>query len=740
MKKSNSFLSIVIPSITVFLSSGCIMILELVASRLIARHLGSSLYTWTSVIGIVLAGITIGNYVGGRIADRFNSRKSLSVLFGISSLACVLVVLLNNLAGGWMWLWEFSWPVHIFAHVAIVFLLPSVLLGTISPVVAKMALDQGLPTGRTVGDIYACGAGGSIAGTFFAGFYLIEAMGTVAIIWTIGAILLLIGILYWARLWVLYIWAVIFIALITMGMAPAEWADNVGVKMALREEPDPKILYEDETQYCYVAVKRISDTVDKRAFMQDKLKHSEIIMGDILDLQYFYSRIYAAVTAKVSGDKKKLKTLTIGGGGYVFPRYIEKVWPGSRVDVAEIDPGVTEAAVQAFGLDRNTTINTITMDARNYVDDLLKKKDNGEEIIRYDFIYEDAINDYSVPFQLVTKEFNDKVAEILADEGVYMVNLIDIFDSGLFLGAVVNTLWQTFSYIHVISEPKLASSNRATFVVIAANRELSLENLAEDYNRGSLELWHLNTSEMDQLKTNSANTILTDDYAPVENLMAPVVQQSAVEFLAGKYLDQAEELSKQGRFDESLRRYKDVIRVEPARAVKIYHDMGMILTKQGKATEAIETFERAIKANEKAEIKGEIAGIHYNLGILLKKVGEVKEAMMQFDKAVGLYREGVAGKYANSPEIYTHLGDALAESENFREASMAFAKAAALNPTNPAIQMKLVQSLEYQGQLDKAIDASKQAFQTMNKYKQTEVAEQFKKYTDYLMYKKTQTK
>src|SRR4030042_413074 len=173
MNKTRSFLPILIPSVTVFLSSACIMVLELVAGRLIARHLGSSLYTWTSVIGIVLAGITVGNYLGGRIADRFPARKALAVLLGISSVACVIVVVLNNLVGEWLWLWKLSWPARVFTHVFLVFMLPSTLLGTISPVVAKMALDQGLPTGRTVGDKYAFGAAGSIAGTFLAGFYLI---------------------------------------------------------------------------------------------------------------------------------------------------------------------------------------------------------------------------------------------------------------------------------------------------------------------------------------------------------------------------------------------------------------------------------------------------------------------------------------------------------------------------------------------------------------------------------------
>ena len=176
MSKSRSFLSILIPSATVFFSSGCIMVLELVAGRLISRHLGSSLYTWTSVIGVVLLGITIGNYLGGRIADRFPARKALAVLFAISSVACVVIVLLNNLVGGRIWLWKFSWPMQVFSHVFLVFFIPSALLGMISPVVAKMALDKGLPTGRTVGDIYAFGAAGSIVGTFLTGFYLMATM------------------------------------------------------------------------------------------------------------------------------------------------------------------------------------------------------------------------------------------------------------------------------------------------------------------------------------------------------------------------------------------------------------------------------------------------------------------------------------------------------------------------------------------------------------------------------------
>ena len=153
--KLRSFFLILTPAATVFISSFCVMALELVAGRLVAKGLGSSLYTWTAVIGVILAGITAGYYMGGRIADKFDAKKTLATLFVLSSASCVLTIILNNTVGEWLWPWYLDWPMHIFTYVMLVFLLPSTLLGMISPVVAKTALDKGLPQGRTVGDIYA---------------------------------------------------------------------------------------------------------------------------------------------------------------------------------------------------------------------------------------------------------------------------------------------------------------------------------------------------------------------------------------------------------------------------------------------------------------------------------------------------------------------------------------------------------------------------------------------------------
>lgn len=734
MSKSRSFLTILIPSTTVFLSSGCIMVLELVAGRLIARHLGSSLYTWTSVIGVVLAGITIGNYLGGRIADKFNTRKALSILFAISSAACVVTVILNNLVGEWIWLWKFSWPMRVFSHVSLVFFLPSTLLGTISPVVAKMALDRGLPTGRTVGDIYAWGAAGSIVGTFLTGFYLIAAMGTIAIIWAVGAALLLMAILYWARFWVLYVWAAIFIALVIMGMAPASWAKVSGASVALREKPNPRVIYEDESQYCHISVERISETVDKRAFMQDKLKHSEIIMGDINNLQYFYTHIYAAITHRLSWDKDNLSVMIIGGGGYVYPRYVEKNWLGSRVDVAEIDPRVTEAAMQAFGLDRNTSIHTISMDARNYVDELLEKKRNGEKIPQYDFIYEDAINDYSVPYQLVTKEFDDKIAQILTDDGVYMVNLIDIFDSGRFLGSVVNTLRQTFPNVYVITEER-PRSTRNTFVVIAARQKINLEGLASEKPVENLDLWIFSDSDIEELREKTRGIVLTDDYAPVENLLAPVVRKSAVDLLAAKYLEQAKKLRSEGKWKDSISKYKDIINTDPISSAVTYNDIAMVFGEHGMWQEVVEALNKALEYNERAAFKQSMSNMHYNIGIALKNLGKTEQASEHLHKAVQGYREDLLVR-PRSVKIVRRLGNALMQIGNFSEAINYLQQAVDMDPYDVENHSTLAQALVFQERYDEAITALKAAAAFMTQIGEKETATKLQEYLEFVEFTK----
>jgi len=683
------------------------MILELAAARLIARNLGSSLYTWTAVIGVVLAGISLGNSVGGRVADRYTARKALAVLFAIASAACVSTVILNNLVGGLMWLWELSWPARVFTHVFLVFMIPSTILGTISPVVAKMALDRGLPTGRTVGGIYAWGAIGSIAGTFAAGYWLIDAVGTAAIIWIIGGVLVLMAILYSTRLWPFCICALAFLCAMGLAMTPIDWCRTTGATLALREQPDPTVIYEDETAYSYVSVKRVSDDPDKREFVQDKLTHSKIAMSDITNLQYFYTKIYAAVTSGLSGSKEKLSVLAIGGGGYVFPRYVEKTWPGSFIEVVEIDPGVTKAATAAFGLDPQSSINTVNTDARNYVDQLVRQ---GREK-PYDFIYGDAFNDYSVPFQLLTRQFNDKLAGLLADDGAYMLTVIDIYEQGQFLGAVVATLQQTFLDVHVIKEERMPDWARNTFVVVAAKHKLDIDQILSRYDSPD-ELWCSDEADANNLKVKAQGLILTDDYAPVENLLAPVVRRSGKGFLADKYMQQAQRLVGLNRSREAIAFYEKAARAYPRLTTIAYSEIGFICFRQADFAAAVEAFKKSIEYNRQARLGYNLARVNFELAVSLENLNRGDEAAEYLKESAELFRK-LAGEYPTTPEYQFRLGQVLVKTRDLDAAAEAFKKAVELDPNHLDNHLEYARVLELQERYDDGLQAVQKSLEYM---------------------------
>src|SRR6476659_304381 len=176
-----------------FISSACTLVIEIIAGRIMAPYIGVSLYTWTSIIGVVLAGMSAGNFFGGFVADRYASRRTLGFIFiagGVSSLG--ILVFTQAIVGSTFGL---SFLPRIVVYVAAIFFLPSFVLGMVSPVVVRLALANLEHSGHTVGTIYACSTIGSIVGTFLTGFYLISWLGTRTIVWLVASTLLLTGVL-----------------------------------------------------------------------------------------------------------------------------------------------------------------------------------------------------------------------------------------------------------------------------------------------------------------------------------------------------------------------------------------------------------------------------------------------------------------------------------------------------------------------------------------------------------------
>jgi spermidine synthase len=208
---------------------------------------------------------------------------------------------------------------------------------------------------------------------------------------------------------------------------------------------------------------------------------------------------------------------------------MEAVYPHSELDVIEIDPGVTQVAHHYLGLDPDTRIVSYNEDARTF----LAREPTGlsspqqsrgnREGAAYDLVFGDAFNDYSVPYHLTTQQFNDRVHTWLADDGLYIVNIID-GAYGRFLRAYTRTLRQTFD--HVYLAPTIENwqeASRSTFVLIAANQPLDISALASAQDGDSIvRSQMLDDQELDALLASGTLVTLTDRYAPVDQMLAPV--------------------------------------------------------------------------------------------------------------------------------------------------------------------------------------------------------------------------
>jgi tetratricopeptide (TPR) repeat protein/MFS family permease len=679
------------------------MVIELVAGRVVSRHLGSSLYTWTSVIGIVLAGIAIGNYIGGRLADRYRAQPTLATLFVLASFTCVAITILNQQVGEWVFLWGLPWPLRVGTHVAIVFLVPSLILGMISPVAAKMALDRSDETGRTIGTVYAWGVIGSIAGTFATGFYLIALFGTSAVIWGVAATLAVMAVLFGLGSWKSWGWSAVLCVLMLVGLGPWAWAESLGARLSLREVLGPEVIYVDESQYSHIRIRQVSQQPDARDMMLDKLLHSSIVMDEPTNLQYGYERIYAALTRELAAGREALRTLSIGGGGYVFPRDVQHVWPRSSNEVVEIDPAVTRAAVEAFGLQESHGIVVWHQDGRAFLRGVLEKRRRGEAGARYDFVYLDALNDYSVPYQLTTVDFLHQVHELLAPEGAILMNLIDVFDHGRFLGSMLETMEEVFEQVAVFKEGQPVGHQprvRNTFVLVGSKRQAAFSRLIEGYDQ-PLGLYRLSAADLRALRAAPGTRVLTDDWAPVENLLAPVVKSSALEIAANVLGDRARERLRAGdapgavrnanralgffpgserahavladtylaqeELDRAIRHYQESLRIRPSQ-LGLRINLAIALARRGRLADA----ERALE--EVLQLDSTNASAHSNLGIVLMQLGRLDEAIASCQRAVQSNPRSADSRF--------NLGVALFRANRIEAAIAEFTQVLRIDPTN----------------------------------------------------------
>jgi len=501
-----------------FLASFCTLVIELVAGRILAPYVGVSLYTWTSIIGVVLAALSLGALVGGKLADRFPRNESLAWLLMASGLTAVAIVPLVR------WLGPLpiseSLMLHISVLTGLVFFAPCFLLGAITPVAIRLAVEDLERSGTVVGQISSLSTLGAILGTFATGFFLISRFGTRSILLSIAALLMVSGLALAlltrqsTRHPQLVGLAIVPISLIVLSGAtlPSRWF-QIGDKDAY---------FVEESNYFTIQLEentRADGMGRLEVLSLDHLVHSYTDLEDPSFLAYDYLNGLAdVVEAQVTAtNHEPLRYLFLGGGGYTFPRYLEHLHSEARIDVVEIDPAVSKVAFEHLGVDHDTRIRTINQDARWFV-----RNFEGQP---YDLVFVDVFNDLAVPYHVTTLEFFEQLEELLSPTGLLVVHVLDRFHSGRFLPALALTIRHTFGAEETALWAHFQSrqlDRRSSFLVFAGRSNQPIDQLLLDLQacrpckeRGSI----FSQLQLGEYLEALNPVLLTDDFAPVDALV-----------------------------------------------------------------------------------------------------------------------------------------------------------------------------------------------------------------------------
>lgn len=679
-----------IPNLTAFAGSACVMLVELVAGRLASRYLGQSLYTWTAVIGVVLAGITIGNVIGGRLADRYKSRTLLAILFLVSAGLALLTPLLNYVAGHCIWVLSAEQRMRVFMHVAITFLLPAAAMGTIGPVAANMAVAMDTRTGRALGSVYAWSAAGSIFGTFLTGFYLVTIAGTASTLILAAGLLAAIGLGFALSVWSVRRCGMLTVVVATaMGVcSAASGSPRSTVWIPLSQQfgsENSEVLFLKESPYALISVTARSDLRTVRKLSIDRLPHSEVDIAHPTNFLAHYTWLIEGVMAMTSAPTQTMDVLVIGGGGYALPRYVSAVWPGSDVKVAEIDPVVTEAAISACGLDAGV-ISIEHRDGRQVVQAM--ERNRQEYRRRFDYVIGDTVDYYSLPYHLATREFDASVSDLLAPRGMYLLHIVSSVEyGGAYLGALLNTMEIVFERVMVMA----ANPNRrthASYLFVGTNVERSFDGLVQAIRlrhpdfRGDI----LGSAELASLRRRSRGLVLTDDFAPVEHLVRDVVRQDRDDLVA--YLLQRSQRSYgRGLVDGAERDIRRAVESSPDNASTRYA-LACLLRSRGQLKSALN------EANHALENDCTIFPARILKGELLALMGDVAAGRQE-------WQEVLAARPRNLDAL-TDLAYAEQYEGDIANAVDQWRAILSLSPSDPTAHLALARLLAKQGRMEES--------------------------------------
>lgn len=472
-----------------FIAGASAMSIEILASRLIAPVVGTSIRTWTNLIGIILLALACGAWLGGYLADKRPDRRLLGFLLCASSALCLLLFLARPLG---FWLSEQLPDAATVPLLAFILLAPpALLLGAVPPAAVRLAVHEVGTTGHIAGALSAIGTIGSLVGTYITGYILLAIWPVTYIIWLIMGILLISG-LFLIKLNRRQAppMAALFLCLFLPSRIWKEKTDGI-------EVPSPYSAMRVTEQFAF--------GTSSRLLWMDNSLHAAAAK-DTLDRSLFPYHQLAQKLADITHPEAK-SLLAIGGGGFHAVRTWIDSKPGRTASVIEYDPSAIKAAQEFLDLKDDPRLTIYTGDGRSEI-----KHVGG----RFDIILVDAFADkLTIPWHLLTKQAWEERNQKLNENGLVLMNVILNRDPSnqankQLLAGISNAIKPSKPYNEIITLSQDPNHPLINAVFVASSNEHDLDQInqwIEQQKDSRLTIWSIDQT---------VQQAFDDNFAPVE--------------------------------------------------------------------------------------------------------------------------------------------------------------------------------------------------------------------------------
>jgi len=511
--------------VLVFVAGACSLAVELSASRLLAPYFGTSLFVWANLIGLILLYLTIGYYVGGRLADRFPRPGVLYLLTTVAAFLIGVIPFISRPILSWSLTSFATYSISVFygSLVAVIFLfaIPMILLGCVSPFAIRLRIEQVGRSGHTAGQLYAISTAGSILGTFLPVLWLIPTIGTRYTFFVFAVSLLLVSIvgLITTQLSMPRLPDTrkrldksLLSILLLIPMGAAVLSVNGPIKPPSGSDGGGVLVAERESAYNYIQVVRVGEQM-QLVLNEGLAVHSIYDPNQILTQGPWDYFMVAPYFNKPPFTQNQVhRACIIGLGAGTIPRELTAAYGPIPIDGVEIDGTIVDLGRQYFHMNE-PNLNVIVQDGRYFLRTTSHK---------YDIIGIDAYQQPYVPFQLTTLEFFQEVRAHLTPTGVTVINAGRTSKDFRLVEALAQTMHGVFSHVYIIDTERFTNS-----IIIGTNAPSSLDNfrtnaagltnpLLQSVAQASITYGNMREERI-------TNIYFTDDRAPVEQLIDQII-------------------------------------------------------------------------------------------------------------------------------------------------------------------------------------------------------------------------